>query len=351
MSASATSSLSWTSTVRLSPCRSPASSVPWTPGAGVACRADRGRAAHDRGACRPDHGVRAHQRDVGARGPVRRARGPGGPLVHVRRRPRRHRRAVGRRRRACGARARRGPAHARPAGADPTITTRLDLLLERRAEPRGGGDRAGGVVLSGVVATALLVLVLAASLLVRRRRRVLAHQRALGASLGAVAGAAAAESLALVIVGSSVGLTVAQLVVPGPVPWAWVVPPVVLAALVGPCSPCARRASRGPTARPPHRSARAAGRCPAAPPGRAHRPAARGREPAHPAGAGSPVGRRQPRRRPGRHVRPVLVAAAVAVLLLRLLPPVARWARRSASGTRGPIPIVAVARTRWRPCP
>src|SRR5699024_5718132 len=42
---------------------------------------------------------------------------------------------------------------------------------------------------------------------------------------------------------------------------------------------------------------------------------------------------------------PVLVAAAVAIALLRLLPPVTRWARRGAARTRGPIPLVAVART------
>lgn len=230
--------------------------------------------------------------------------------------------------------------------ASPTVTTRLDRLLEDAQDRVAATTAQAAVVLSGVVATALLVLVLAASLLVRRRASVLAHQRALGATLGALAGAAAAESLALVLVGSSIGLAVAGMLVPGPVPWGWVVPPMVLAALI-----------------PPVLTARVGGRSAAPPPARRT-----GRAPARGAGLRRPLveatvvllaaaGLVTLRARGARSAAgslgadlvvtaaPVLVAAAVAVLLLRLLPPVTRWARRAAARTRGPITLVAVART------
>lgn len=229
---------------------------------------------------------------------------------------------------------------------NPTITTRLDELLDGAQDRVAATTAQAAVVLSGVVATALLVLVLATSLLVRRRAAVLAHQRALGATLPALAGAAAAESLVLVAVGSAVGLTAAALLVPGPVAWGWVVPPLVLAVLIPPV--LAARVGARSTAPPPARRT-----------GRAVSRGAALRRPLVEAtvvllavaslltlrarGAGSAAGTL------GADLvvtsAPVLVAASVAVLLLRLTPPVAGWARRATARTRGPIPLVAVART------
>ncbi|WP_421733200.1 FtsX-like permease family protein [Cellulomonas sp.] len=228
----------------------------------------------------------------------------------------------------------------------PTVTTRLDRLLEDAQDRVEATTAQAAVVLSGVVAAALLVLVLAASLLVRRRATVLAHQRALGASLSTLAAAAAAESLALVAVGACVGLALAAVVVPGPVPWAWVVPPLVLAALIPPV--LAARVGGRSTAPPP---ARRTGQAP----GRGatlRRPLVEATVVLLAAGSLLTLRARGARSAAGSlgadlvvTAAPVLVAAAVAVLLLRLLPPVARWARRATARTRGPIALVAVART------
>ncbi|MBT0993318.1 hypothetical protein KIN34_03330 [Cellulomonas sp. DKR-3] len=227
-------------------------------------------------------------------------------------------------------------------GPPPAVSTRLDRLLDEARDRTAATTAQSAVVASGVVATALLVLVLSSSLLVRRRATVLAHQRALGATLPALARAAAAEALVLLVLGGGVGLVLAALVVPGPVPWAWVLPPLVLAALV-----------------PPVLTARTAAHTDAPPPARGARPGTALRRPLAEVtvvllAAGALATLR------GRGaasaaddlgadlvvvLAPALVAAAVAVLLLRLLPPLARWWRAAAARMRGPVPLVAAART------
>lgn len=232
-------------------------------------------------------------------------------------------------------------------GRSPTVTTRIDRLLDGAMGRVSAATAQAALVLSGVVATALLALVLATTLLVRRRSSVLAHQRTLGASLGAIAVAATLESIAVTATGTAVGLAAAEALVPGPVPWGWVAPPLAIAGVLIPALAvrgAARNTAPPPARRLDTRSARGAA---------LRRPAieatlillasatltvlrARGaRSAAGTLGADLVV-----------VAAPVLVAGAVAILLLRVLPPLARWWRRVASRTLGPVPLVAGARTR-----
>ncbi len=237
------------------------------------------------------------------------------------------------------------PSELLPGGRAPTVTTRLDRLLGDALSRIDAADAQATLVLSGVVATALLVLLLATSLLARRRARVLSHQRALGASLAALAVAAAGESLVLVAVGAAVGIAVGQAIVPGPVPWSWVAPPLVVACAAIPTL-VVRAAARSSAPPPALRLDTRVGRGAAL-----RRPLVEATVVLLAAGALVTLRARGATAAAGRLgsdlvvlAAPVLVSAAAAVLLLRVLPPAARAWRRLASGSRGPVPLVAAAR-------
>lgn len=237
------------------------------------------------------------------------------------------------------------PSELLPGSRSPTVTTRLDRLLRDALSRVDAAAAQATLVLSGVIATALLVLLLATSLLARRRARVLSHQRALGASLAALAAAAAGESLVLVAAGAAVGVAVGQVIVPGPVPWSWVAPPLVLACAAIP-TVVVRTAARSSSPPPALRLDARVGRGAAL-----RRPLVEAAVVLLAAGALATLRARGATSAAGRLgsdlvvlAAPVLVSAAVAVLLLRMLPMAARAWRRLASRSRGPVPLVAAAR-------
>jgi len=100
---------------------------------------------------------------------------------------------------------------------------------------RGHGNRAAASVaqmtlmIAGLFGAVAAVLLLVGGLLVRRRAADLALERARGSSLGAVGMRGLAESIVLAVVGAGLGLGLAALVVPGPI--ADPVPLVVVVAI------------------------------------------------------------------------------------------------------------------------
>jgi len=119
-------------------------------------------------------------------------------------------------------------------GPRPTVWTQLDALVHAvQVRVRAAGAQAA-VLLVGTLGTSVAVLVLAAWLLVRRRAVVLRRHRARGASLAAVGLGLAAEQAALCLVVGAGGLALSRALVPGPTSWAWVLPPLALAALAAP---------------------------------------------------------------------------------------------------------------------
>ncbi len=109
------------------------------------------------------------------------------------------------------------------------VVTRLDAVLAA-VDGRIAAARAQtAALLAAVLSAAGLATLLAARLLVRRRSDVLATYRHRGGSLPGVAAELAAESVLLALLGTGAGVLAAS-VIPGPVPWAWVVPVAALAA-------------------------------------------------------------------------------------------------------------------------
>lgn len=223
----------------------------------------------------------------------------------------------------------------------PMVSTSLDRVLDQALERVRTTRAQAGLVLTGVLGAALLVLALATSVVLRRRGDVLALHRARGAGLGAVAAGQAAEHVPLVLLGGVAGVLLAGLVRPGPVPWAWVAPPLVLAALGGPALAAAhaRRAGAPPPAHDERRRTAAALR----------RPLAEGALVVVAAAALASVRARGVGSASGAAdlpllATPVLVAVAVAVLLARVLPPLVRGVRRATTRGRGAVGLLAGAR-------
>lgn len=237
-----------------------------------------------------------------------------------------------------------------------TVSTQLGVLLSDALGRVRAVTAQATLVLSGVIAAALLVLLLATAAVVRRRGPVLAHHREHGATLPAVAASLLAESVGLAVAGGLLGVLGAGLLVPGPVPWAWALPPLALVVVAGPLLGAAS-AARSTAPPPADRASQAAGRGPRG-------WAARGTSGARRVvlelallllATGAVVALR------GRGATasadtlgadlvvvavPVLVAAVVAVAVQRVLPGVLRGVRRAASGARGPVGILAAARAR-----
>jgi len=231
-------------------------------------------------------------------------------------------------------------------GVTPSVITRLDVVLDAATARIRSATAQASLVLAGVLVTAAMVLLLSAGLVVQRRTGVLAHQRAHGATLAVIAAGLAVESVALTALGAAIGLAAAGLAVPGPTPWGWVAPPLVFAAAAGPMlgvRAAARSAAPPPALRlDPRRGVKAA---------EARRVAfevtvlvltvgafaalrARGISASgETLGADAVV-----------LAAPALAAAAVALVLLRLLPPLWRWVGRAAHRTRGAASVLASAR-------
>ncbi|WP_087509188.1 FtsX-like permease family protein [Cellulomonas iranensis] len=239
-------------------------------------------------------------------------------------------------------------------GARTSVTTGLDrVLLDARAR-FGAAVAQASVLLGGVLSVALLTLLVAAGLLVRRRATTLATHRARGATLPAVAVELGTESALLTAAGAAAGVGAAALVAPGPVPWAWLLPVVVVAA-AGPPVLGVRLAARSAGGRRvgTDRAARAA--------------AARDRHAGRLAGeaavvllavgalvalgargvtdaAAGTVGAAPPAADALLALAPTLGVLAGGVLLLRVLPVLLRRAVAAAGRSRRAVPVLAAAR-------
>ncbi|WP_223305161.1 hypothetical protein, partial [Cellulomonas sp. B6] len=118
-------------------------------------------------------------------------------------------------------------------GSRTSVTTRLDGVLLDARDRFGAAVAQTSVLLGGVLGVVALCLLVAAGLLVRRRATTLATHRARGATLPAVAVELGVESVLVAALGAGAGVVVAGLVVPGAVPWGWLLP-VVVGAAAGP---------------------------------------------------------------------------------------------------------------------
>lgn len=230
----------------------------------------------------------------------------------------------------------------------PMVSTSLDRVLDQAMDRVRITRAQAGLVLTGVLGAALLVLALATSVVLRRRAEVLGLHRARGAGLGAVAAAQALEHVPLVVLGGAAGVLLAGLVRPGPVPWAWVLPPLLLAAVGGPALAAAhaRRAGAPPPAHVERRRTAAALRRPLAEVALvvvavAALASVRARGVGATSGAADlPL-----------LATPALVAAAVAVLLARVLPPLVHGVRRATARGRGAVGLLAGARVQAQVLP
>ncbi|GIG20623.1 hypothetical protein Cch01nite_13470 [Cellulomonas chitinilytica] len=232
-------------------------------------------------------------------------------------------------------------------GPQPTVTSRLDLLLSQARQHVAATWSQAMVVLAGLACGAVLVLLVAADLLARRRAVALRTVRARGASLAGIAGQAGAESAVVVGAGAAVGLTLGALVAPGAVTWPWVVVILVVGVLAPPATAAVTaarsEARRVPTDRHRRRLAQ--------------RVRTVRRVSVEVALLVLAVAALAALRRRGAlsmsgaadlalAAAPVLVAAAGALLMWRAVPPLLGAALRFARRSRKAGPLLAVARAR-----
>ena len=119
-------------------------------------------------------------------------------------------------------------------GAKPTVSTRLDVELERALQQSAGALAQASVLLLAVVALVGLTQLLAAMVMTERRGGVIAQLGERGASARGVFRALGVESLLVALLGTAVGLGAQQLLVPGPISWWWVAGPIAVAVLAPP---------------------------------------------------------------------------------------------------------------------
>jgi putative ABC transport system permease protein len=112
--------------------------------------------------------------------------------------------------------------------------TRLDAVLRETQDEIGAATAQAAVLLAGILAVAVLTLLLAGRLLAHRRTAVLVLYRARGATLRGIFIELGLEAVLVAGVGCGGGILLANAVVPGAVPWAWLVPITVLAVLGAP---------------------------------------------------------------------------------------------------------------------
>lgn len=235
-----------------------------------------------------------------------------------------------------------------PGGASRTsVTTGLDaVLLDARDRFRATVAQAS-VLLAGVLGVTLLTLLVTATLLVRRRGPVLATLRARGATLPGIASETGAESLLVTGVGCAAGVALAGAVVPGPVPWSWLVPVAVVATVGSPVL-AVRHAARSAGGR--RVAANRTDRTTAAEDRRAARYALEGAIVLLAAGALAALQTRgvtdaaATGADPLLALAPTLGALAGAVLLQHVLPPLLRRAVGAAARSPRAVPVLAAAR-------
>lgn len=232
-------------------------------------------------------------------------------------------------------------------GPEPTVRSRLDLVL-LSADARVQAARAqASVLLVAVVAVSALVLALVAQVLTRRRHAVLAQHRARGASLAAIGGALAVESLTVTALSGGLGLAIAAVVAPGSADAPWALPVLAVAVLAAPLRGVrAAWAGTGGRRAPANRRLRhLAGRAARVRRGSAEAAVVlvgvgafvtlrgRGLAETDPLGADLLLA-----------AAPTLLCVAVAVLVVRLLPVGLRRAVAVARGLRQAVPVLSAAR-------
>jgi len=233
-----------------------------------------------------------------------------------------------------------------PGASRTTVTTELDtVLLEAHARFAAAVGQTS-VLLAGVLVVVLLTVLVTAGLLLRRRAAVLSTYRARGATLPGLALELTAESAAVVLVGGAVGVTAAGAVVPGPVPWGWLLP-VLAVAVLAPPVPSVHAAARATGGRrvAADRAERSAG----------EKDRQAGRLAVESVGVlvgigalaalqvrGVTSGRAGTDPLPA--LGPTLGLLAGGVVLLRVLPLLLRHAVRTTARRRGLVPVIATAR-------
>jgi putative ABC transport system permease protein len=218
----------------------------------------------------------------------------------------------------------------------------LDGVLEDGRSQVTAARGQAAVLVIGLVTGAVLVLVLSAGLLVRRRSGSIALLRERGAQLPSIFIELLLEAVVVAVLGSAIGMLLARALV-GDVGWWWTWPVVVVAASAGPVLGAVAAARAADTRRAPaNRSAR--------------RVAARARHVRRLLAEGmvlavavvSYVALRQRGVVDGDATAtsaPTWWALAGGLVLVRLLPPVARLALTRARRATGVVPLVAAART------
>ncbi|SDQ70456.1 FtsX-like permease family protein [Quadrisphaera sp. DSM 44207] len=237
----------------------------------------------------------------------------------------------------------------------PEARSRLDDVLLDTERRVGSAAAQASVLLAGVVAAAVAALVVVADLLTRRRARELATSWARGASLAGTGAELVLEAAVVTALGATIALGLAGLLVPGPTSQGWLLPVLAVGALAAPILGvrAAARATggrRAPADRSErHRTARDTalrrlaleGAVVLAAVGALVAVRSRG-------AAGADEGAAQDAGAGGLDVlvaaAPALGALVGALLLLRLLRPLARWVLARATGSRRVVPVLAAAR-------
>ena len=232
-------------------------------------------------------------------------------------------------------------------GPNVRVTTRLDIELDSALARVDAASAQASVLLIGLLSIAIAVELLASRLVMERRGVVLSQWRSRGATLPSIGLAAAAESIPLAALGGFVGATAAHVLAHGQTPWAWLLPPLVVAAVAPPVLSmwvAAKREVRSSTSVARRRGASAA---------RLRRLGAEVLLVVVAAGSLVTLRLRGVGSSAGAVwsdvvvlAAPVLVALALAVMMVRAQSRVLSAARALATGRRGVVPLLAAARMR-----
>lgn len=229
-------------------------------------------------------------------------------------------------------------------GTSNRIQTDLDAVLRTAQGRERAGTAQAWLLLAGVLATLGLSLLLAARLLLGRRAAALLTYRARGATGLGLSVELGLESAVVAALGTALGVGLVSVWVPGPMPWAWLLPVTCLAAVAPPALAVSLVVRRTGGGRP------AANRLD-------RRVLARDRTAARVvleaavvlAAVGAVAALRA--RRVGSDgpdalmaLTPTLVGIAAAVLLAHLVPVWIRWTLRGARRSRHTVGLLAAAR-------
>ncbi len=232
-------------------------------------------------------------------------------------------------------------------GSDVRVRTELDRVLDAAFARVDAASAQASVLLIGLLCVALAVQLLAARLVIERRAVVLSQWRLRGATLAAVGAASAGESVPLASLGGLFGALAARYATHGETPWAWLLPPLIVAALAPPVMAVWAAGTHGSPTR------QTLGRHPGFSPARVRRLAAEALLMVAAVGTLATLRMRGVTASAGSVwtdiavlAAPVLVSLALVVVMVRMQPRVLDAARTLAARSRGAVPLLAAARTR-----